>query len=114
MLRRTYVCFLLIFMAVIVADTTPTMAGQEEAVAPQEASVQASTEKATAPSGKINICTASPAELEKLPGVGVRIAEEIVQYREKNGPFKSTEDLKKVKGIGDKKFEAMKEKITVQ
>lgn len=61
----------------------------------------------------VNINTATETELEKLPGVGPAKAKAIVEDRKKNGPFKTTEDLKRVKGIGDKNFEVMKGEITV-
>ncbi|GAV25459.1 hypothetical protein ciss_13920 [Carboxydothermus islandicus] len=62
---------------------------------------------------KLNINTASAEELDKLPGVGPATAAKIIEYREQNGPFVTIEDLKKVKGIGDKKFETLKDYITV-
>ena len=49
----------------------------------------------------MNINTASSAELEALPGIGPAKAKAIVEYRQKNGAFKSVEELKNVKGIGD-------------
>lgn len=61
---------------------------------------------------KIDINTAAEKELVKLTGIGEEIAKRIVEYREANGGFKSIDELKKVKGIGDKKFEAIKEMIT--
>jgi competence protein ComEA len=64
--------------------------------------------------GKININTASSKELEELPGIGEVLAQRIVSYRETNGPFKSIEDLKKVSGIGERKFEAIKDLIVVE
>lgn len=63
---------------------------------------------------KVNINKASKAELAKLPGIGDKIAEEIIKYREKNGPFKTIQDIKKVSGVGDKKFEAIKNMISVE
>ena len=64
--------------------------------------------------GKININTASAEELTKLKQVGPKYAAMIVEYREANGPFKSPEDLMKVRGIGEKTFEANKDVITVK
>lgn len=52
--------------------------------------------------GKININTATAEELTQLKGVGEKIAESIVKYREENGLFKSVADLESVKGIGPK------------
>lgn len=64
--------------------------------------------------GKVNINTASEDELaEKIPGVGKSIAKKIVEYRSYNGNFSSIEEIKNVSGIGDKKFEAMKEIICI-
>lgn len=70
---------------------------------------------ATAPpvGEKININTASSAELERLPRVGPAIARRIVDYRTANGPFKTIADIQKVKGIGPATFEQIKDLITV-
>jgi len=62
---------------------------------------------------KVNINTATVKELVTLPGVGDSVAKNIVEHREKNGNFKAAEDLKNVKGIGEKKFEKMKDLVTV-
>jgi competence protein ComEA len=59
----------------------------------------------TGKDGRININKASAAELEQLPRVGQTVAKRIVDYREKHGPFKKVEDLKAVRGIGDKVFD---------
>ena len=66
------------------------------------------------PTGPININQASQSELESLPGIGQVIAERIIEYREKNGPFKSKEELKEVKGIGDKTFADLEDEITIE
>ena len=63
--------------------------------------------------GKVNINTASAAQLDTLPGVGASTAEKIVADREANGPFKTVEDLKRFSGIGDKKFAALADAICV-
>ena len=63
---------------------------------------------------KININTASAEELAKLEKVGEKIAARIIEYREKNGPFATIEDIMKVKGIGEKTFELNKDRIVVE
>ena len=62
---------------------------------------------------KININTAGVEELIALPGLGRAYAERILEYREKNGPFKRLEDLLNVRGIGEKTFERIKDKVTL-
>ncbi|MDI6698430.1 MAG: helix-hairpin-helix domain-containing protein [Candidatus Saccharicenans sp.] len=63
--------------------------------------------------GKININTASAAELQNLPRIGPKVAQRIVDYRTQNGPFKKIEDIMKVRGIGEKVFNQIKDLITV-
>ena len=63
--------------------------------------------------GRININTASRAELMDLSGIGQVLAERIINYRTANGPFSQIDDLMKVSGIGAKRFEAIRERITV-
>ena len=63
--------------------------------------------------GPVNINTASAAELVALPGIGARTAGRIVEYRQKNGPFKKIEKLMNVRGVGEKNFLKLKEQITV-
>ena len=62
----------------------------------------------------VDINRASAAELESLPGVGPSTAAKIVADREANGPFAAAEDVMRVTGIGEKKFEAMREMIVVR
>lgn len=66
-----------------------------------------------ASNGIININKCSKAELESLPGIGDVLATRIMDYRTSN-PFKTIEELKEVSGIGDKKYEGLKDLITVK
>ena len=61
----------------------------------------------------VNINTAASAELEKLPGIGAKTAERIIEYRQKNGPFKKIEELMNVRGVGEKNFLKLKDLINV-
>ncbi len=70
--------------------------------------------KAMAPAQKVNLNTAEAKDLAKLPGVGAKTAADIVSYRDTHGPFKSSEELKQVKGIGEKKYDKLKDKVTVE
>ena len=63
--------------------------------------------------GRININTAPATDLESLPGIGAKTAERIVEYRQKNGPFKKIEELMNVRGVGEKNFLKLKSQITV-
>jgi competence protein ComEA len=57
-----------------------------------------------APTAKVNLNTASVEQLTTLPGVGPKLAARIVEYRQKAGTFRSTQELMNVQGIGEKNF----------
>jgi len=61
----------------------------------------------------INLNTATAAQLEGLKGIGPSKAKAIVEQREKNGQFHSVDDLKLVRGIGDKMLEQLRPQLTV-
>jgi competence protein ComEA len=71
------------------------------------------TPQPPAPSDKVNINTAGVDELVALPGIGKAYAERIIEYRQKNGPFKRVEDILNVRGIGEKTFERLKDRLTI-
>ena len=86
------------------------LAGPSFAAGQALATPAAQTEKAGA---IVNLNTATASELEALPGIGPKMAQRIVEYREKNGVFKKVEDLMNVKGIGEKNFLKLKNNLTV-
>lgn len=61
---------------------------------------------------KININTATQEQLDTLPGIGQSTALKIIEYRKENGKFKKIEDIKQIKGIGEAKFNKLKDLIT--
>jgi competence protein ComEA len=69
--------------------------------------------KPAAPVAMVNINTASVAELDALPGVGSKTAALIIEYRQKNGPFKKIEELMNVRGVGEKNFLKLRAQISV-
>ena len=79
------------------------------------ASITSSTSTISSPSSssKVNINKASITDLETINGIGPGLAQKIITYREEHGKFSSIDDIKNVSGIGDKKFEKIKDSISV-
>lgn len=73
-----------------------------------------SQKKEVGKEGKVNINTATVEELKTLKGIGEKKAEAIIEYRKKNGSFKNKEELMKVRGIGKKLYESFQERVIVQ
>jgi competence protein ComEA len=61
----------------------------------------------------INLNTATAAQIATLPGIGPKTADLIVQYRQKNGPYKKIEEIMNVRGVGEKSFLKLKGRLTV-
>jgi competence protein ComEA len=61
----------------------------------------------------VNLNTATAEQFEALPGIGAKMAARIVEYRQKNGPFKKVEELMNVKGIGEQSFLKLKPYLTL-
>jgi len=99
--------FLSLVAAVMLAGAHP-----QAAAAAQQSSGSRAAAKASA-AGVVNINTASAADLDGLPGIGAKTAARIVEYRQKNGPFKRIEELMNVRGVGEKNFLKLKAQITV-
>jgi competence protein ComEA len=79
-----------------------------KAVGPSSAASEAPAE------GPVNINTAGPEELDTLPGVGPSTAAAILEFRREHGPFQSVEDLLQVRGIGEKKLAAMRDRVVIR
>ncbi len=74
------------------------------------ATAQASKPPVSTP---ININTATAADLQRLPGIGAKTAARVIEYRQKNGPFKKVEELMNVRGIGERNFLRLKDQVSV-
>lgn len=88
-----------------------TATGAADSQAPKS-SVSSKSSGAHASGEKIDINRANAAELMTLPGIGPKLSQTIIDYRDANGAFKSTEEIRKVKGIGQKRFESIQDMIT--
>lgn len=66
------------------------------------------------PTGSLNLNTASAAELEKLPGIGEKLAQDIVRYREAVGGFTNLEQLREIEGIGDMTYQNLAPLVCIE
>lgn len=104
--------------AVVYADSSSVLSGvrntRSSTVSPGGYTPSKGKISSKATTGKVNINTATAQELDSgLPEIGSVIAKRIVEYREKNGKFKTIDAIKNVSGIGDKTFEKLRDFITV-
>ena len=94
-------------LAALVSDGEKIYVARPGEAAPEDQS------GGTGPVGKVNINSASQAQLEELPGVGPVLATRIVEHRQKKGRFTSIRQLMEVEGIGQKKYESLKDLVSV-
>ena len=102
-------------LAVLVVLSSPLLA-QTGAPKPQGRAVRATKPAVTATivsAEGINLNTATAAQIASLPGIGLKTADLVIQYRTKNGPFKKIEEIMNVRGIGEKSFLKIKDRLTV-
>ncbi|HAP3466071.1 MULTISPECIES: helix-hairpin-helix domain-containing protein [Enterococcus] len=84
-----------------------------EAVAQSLETLQESAPDQQNQEEKINLNTATEAELQTISGIGAKKAQEIIRFRDEQGPFKTVKELKNVPGIGEKTVERLKDMLTV-
>ena len=91
----------------------PLSDGQHIHIPTKEIFLQAKNFSAAPSSDPVNINTDDAERLATLKGIGPALSQRIIEYREQNGGFKSIDEIKNVRGIGQKKFDAFKDKITI-
>ena len=98
-MKRTKKTLILSLVVIIIAAFAPALWSQQA----QEEGTE-----------KVNINTATAEEIAQLKNIGSAYAMRIVEYRQENGPFEKPEDIQKVKGIGEKTYELIKNNIVVE
>ncbi len=93
------------------SDTTTTRVDSAGTVL--EAAASDSSGRRPVRSALVDLNSASRSELRSLPGIGPKLADRIIHYREQHGRFDSVSDLKRVSGIGDRKLDALRLLVTV-
>jgi competence protein ComEA len=96
----------------IVVPVRPRAGGAARAGGGSAAAAGSST-PGTAPAAPVNLNTATPEQLDTLPGVGPATVQKIVEYREQHGGFGSVDELGQISGIGEKRLAALREKVQV-
>ena len=101
-------------LAAVLEDADQIIIGARAAVPPVSGgATDATAEGGPAPTGIININTASAEELEQLPEIGPAIAGRIVEHRERNGPFRSVDELAAIDGISERMVDELRALISV-
>lgn len=111
-MRSAFLMMILALGMTAATSTASTFDPQTPAAKTAKSSTRASGAKAT-PSAPVNLNTATETQLETLPGIGPKVAQRIIEFRQKNGGFKKAEDLMNVRGIGEKNFLKLKPLVTV-
>lgn len=96
-----------------IVDLKNKIADLEKQIAEAKSAASSIQPSTSQTAGKININIATVSQLDSLPGIGPVYAQRIVDYRTANGPFTSLQQIKNIKGIGDKTFEKFRDLITI-
>ena len=104
--KKTRLVLLGLLLCAAVAAAAPVLAAAQAEEKPAA--------KSAAPARPVDLNQASAEELTTIPGVGAALAQRIIEFREKEGPFRRVEDLMKVKGIGEKSFQKMRNHVKVE
>jgi len=116
MQRLEKIISLIIFLGLISCLTISYSFKMNQDITPHasaETDILALAQEKIIQSKSININTANRHVLTNLPGIGPKLARRIIEYRNANGLFSSREEITRVKGIGEKKYQAISDKITV-
>lgn len=108
-----FVAIALVLIGIILIGEKEDPAEFIAAPEPIEGKTEQAVKSVDTISDKININKASVEDLDRLPGIGEILAQRIIDYREKNGGFKKIEEIKDVSGIGDAKYNNIKDKISI-
>ena len=111
MLRAVCSVLSLVFLATLTVAATATPSAAQQPAKPSDATHTAAAKPAA--TTVVNINTATASDFEALPGIGAKTAARIVDYRQKNGPFKKVEELMNVRGLGEKNFLKLKAQLTI-
>ncbi len=101
---HSFILAALVAVTAFTCHTAPALAAKKAEAAPIAAGAQLE---------KVNINTADTSGLQQIRGVGPKMAERIIAYRNEKGRFQKPEELVNVRGIGPVKFEKLKDQITV-
>jgi len=97
-------------LALTALVAAPPLTAQSSSSSPRSSSSRSTKPVSTQ---MVNINTATATEFQTLPGIGAKMAARILDYRDKNGPFKKIEDLMNVRGLGEKNFLKLKAQLTL-
>ncbi len=79
---------------------------------PEKTSLESPSGRQTSPR-QVDLNQATLSDLEALPGIGPKLAQRVIEHRDENGPFRTVDDLRQVKGIGRKKFDRLRPHVLV-